>query len=79
MPHLSQIAHLDLNHDFKKDQHLLPGTVLWFICYENMIVFMVWDYRLNHSISFSVNVDNAGLHKFECQLEVNFIMSKTLN
>jgi hypothetical protein len=71
-PHLNQIAHLDLNRDFLEDQYLLPGTVLWFICYANSIVFIVWDYRLNHSSSFSVDVDNAGLQRYERQLEVNF-------
>ena len=39
------------------------------------IVFRVWDYRLNHSISFSVDVD---VDKFENALRVYFILSKAL-
>ena len=73
MPHLTQIALLDLHCTDSEDIYLLliPGTVFWFIYYEVMIVFWIWDYRLNHSISFSVDVE-----KFQGTVEVNFILSK---
>ena len=76
-PHLTQIAHLDgLVLDTPNDPpaYLLPVTVIWFDFRENSIVFIVWDYRLNHSTSFSVDVD---VKKFEFDLEVYFI-SKAL-
>ena len=59
-PRLTQIAHLDF--DPPSMTYLLPGTVIWFDCYMDRWVFGVWDYRLNHSISFSV-VEN--LEDFE--------------
>ena len=67
MPRLTQIAHLDLEPDFRA--HLLPGTVIWYGFYgpEDMVVFRVWDYRLNHSISFSVDVE---IHKFYSNIVV---------
>jgi hypothetical protein len=71
-PHLTQIAHLDLTGN---DYLLLPGTLIWFTFYEAMVVFWVWDYRLNRSISFSVDVD---VDKFEYKLKVNFFLSKVL-
>ena len=75
-PHLTQIAHLDLDLDPTDSedtyQLLIPGTVFWFIYYEVMILFWVWDYRLNHSIRFSLDVD---LRKFKGIVEVNFILS----
>ena len=76
-PHLTQIAHLDgLVLDTPNDPpaYLLPGTVIWFDFREDSIVFIVWDYRLNHSTSFYVDVD---VKKFEFNLEVYFI-SKAL-
>ena len=75
-PHLTQIAHLDgLNLEASNDPpvHLLPGTVIWFDFREDSIVFIVWDYRLNHSTSFSVDVD---VEKFDFDLKVYFAFSK---
>ena len=74
-PHLTQIAHLDFNPTKDPPAHLLPGTVLWYGFYGDRIVFRVWDYRLNHSVSFSADVD---VDKFEYDLEVYFILSKIL-
>ena len=68
-PRLTRIAHLVV-FDPPLCAFLLPGTVIW--CYSVMdrIVLRVWDYRLNHSIGFSV-VDN-----FDYNPEVYFIPSK---
>ena len=75
-PHLTQIAHLDFDHFENPSFYLLPGTVIWYRFYADRIVFRVWDYRLNHSINFSVDVD---VDKFERRnLEVYFILSKVL-
>ena len=70
-PHLTQIAlvHFNaLNPQEYPQPLLLPGTVIWYGLYKDRIVFRVWDYRLNHSISFSVDidVDDHGV----CNLEV---------
>ena len=80
-PRLTKIAHLDSGPNQGEDQpvHLLPGTVILFgfdYGFDNRrIVFTVWDYRLNHSISFSVDVDYD-----ECRqsIDVEFILSKAL-
>ena len=49
---------------------LLPGTVIWRDAYyRDRIVFRVWDYRLNHSISFSAAVD-ADNFNFKRDIEV---------
>ena len=64
-PHLSKVAHLYPT----PPAFLLPGTVIWYGFYGDRIVFRVWDYRLNHSISFSVDVD---VYKFKIDVEVNF-------
>ena len=74
-PHLTQIAHLDFDPSKKLSALLVPGTVIWNSLYDDKIVFRVWDYRLNHSISFSVDVD---VDKFENALRVYFILSKAL-
>ena len=74
-PHLTQIAHLDFVPVKDPLALLSPGTVIWDCFYEDRIVFIVWDYRLNHSISFSVYVD---LEKFEFNIEVYLILSKAL-
>ena len=68
MPRLTQIAHLDF--DVPMSTYLLPGTVIW--CYPvlDRTVYKVWDYRLNHSISFSV------FRSYKS--EVCFILSKAL-
>jgi hypothetical protein len=69
-PRLTRIAHLVV-FDPPMWAFLLPRTVIW--CYSVMdrIVLRVWDYRLNHSISFSVVVNN-----FDYKPEVYFIPSK---
>ena len=75
-PHLTQIAHLDDSDPTRNPAaHLLPGTVIWYSPYEDRIVFRVWDYRLNHSINFSVYVD---AYRFESSPEVYLILSKAL-
>ena len=76
-PHITQIAHLDdLDPSVNLPVYLLPGTVIW--CDidrdEHQTVFRVWDYRLNHSISFSVGF----FQEFNCYLMVCFILSKVL-
>ena len=70
-PHLSQIAHLDIDLSKPFQVYLLPGTVVMYEFYVDRIVYRVWDYRLNHSISFAVD-------KFERSLGVYFILSKAL-
>ena len=74
-PHLTQIAHLDFNPDEDPPAYLLPGTVIWHTSYHDRIVSRVWDYRLNHSTCFSVDVD---VEKFEHDIDVYFILSKAL-
>ena len=57
-PHLTQIARLDDSHLYDNPPaYLLPGIVIWYRFYEDKVVFRVWDYRLNHSKSFSVDVE----------------------
>jgi hypothetical protein len=75
-PHLTQIAHLVFGptRDYSR-AHLLPGTVIWCDFDDDGIIFRVWDYRLNHSRSFSVDVD---VEKFKFNVEVYFILSKAL-
>ena len=80
-PHLTQVAHLDFEppEDFEPPGDfgalLLPGTVIWNGFCDDMMVFKVWDYRLNHSISFyvDVQVDISAL-----DLKVYFILFKAL-
>ena len=76
-PHITQIAHLDdLDPSNDPPVYLLPDTVVW--CGINrdkdQTVFRVWDYRLNHSISFAFNV----FREFDSDLVVCFIISKAL-
>jgi hypothetical protein len=78
-PRLTLIARLDFGPDWHFPAHLLPGTVIWFgayhfAAYGDKTFFMVWDYRLNHSISFFVDVDilHFGFEK------VYFVLSKSL-
>ena len=40
---------------YKNGARLLPNKVVWYSIHRCRTVFVVWDYRLNHSISFSVN------------------------
>ena len=76
-PHLTKIAHLDVGPARGEDVpvHLLPGTVIWFDFHNDKVVCRVWDYRLNHSISFSVDVD---VDKLGFHIEVDSILSKAL-
>ena len=68
-PSLTQVAHLDFNPPFKA--YLLPGIVIWCYYFMDRSVFRVWDYHLNHSITFSV--DNLGSKHDVC-----FIPSEAL-
>jgi hypothetical protein len=69
-PRLSQIAHINFDNHFTA--HLLPDTIIWRFAFRDRIVLRVWDYRLNHSIIFSVAdiVDDTP--------EVYFILSEGL-
>ena len=71
-PNLTQIAHIDLDPNKVHRVCLLPGIVIWHSLYKDRIVFRVWDYQLNHSISFSVDVD---VEKFHFGLKVYFNFS----
>ena len=68
-PRLTQIAHLDLdNCPEVEDPYLLPETVIfWYFSEDNLnkIVFTVWDYRLNHSTSFSFDGIDADIEYSE--------------
>ena len=72
MPHLTQIAHLDFKCTEKF--YLLPGKVIWYVVSLKEIVFMVWDYRANHSASFSLYIP----HGSHSRLEVHFTLPKAL-
>ena len=75
-PRLIQIAHLDIDPSRRdRPAYLLPGTVIWHNFHGDKVNFMVWDYRLNHSIKFSVDVD---VQIFQFYLEVYFFLSKAL-
>ena len=70
-PHLTRIAHLV---DFEPPirAYLLLGTVIWRYSDTDKIVLKVWDYQLNHSITFAV------VNNFVYTPEVYFILSKGL-
>ena len=68
-PRLTQIAYLD-NFDPSMKAYLLPGTVIWLYPVMDRLFFKVWDYQLNHSITFSI-VDN-----FDFQPEVYIYIFK---
>ena len=51
-PQLIQIAHLDFDPSMDPPARLLPDKVIWYGFYEDKMVFRVWDFRVNHSISF---------------------------
>ena len=79
MPHLTQIAHLSFNH--VDNLYLLPGKVIWYGRSLEGIVFRVWDYRVNHSTSFSLRVGIAysvGVVQGMRQIEVHFTPPKAL-
>jgi hypothetical protein len=75
-PHLTQIGHLQVDFYSNTDYSpfLLPEKVIWYSVYYDRVVFGVWDYRRNHSISFSAHVDEAT----QFNIEVYFIFSKAL-
>jgi len=52
-PQLIQIAQLDFDPSTVAEAHLLPDKVIWSRFCDDRIVFTIWDFRLNHSISFS--------------------------
>lgn len=66
---LSKIAHLGYDISTGLRNCVIPNTVavVWYNFYKDRIVFWVWDYRLNHSISFSVHVE---LEDFDVYPEV---------
>ena len=69
-PHLTRIAHLDFNCPYTT--YLLPGIVIWHDFDMGRSVFWVWDYRLNHSTSFSV------VEYLDFEPEVYFVRSNPL-
>ena len=76
-PHLTKIARLVLENCILSDYgdlYVLPETVIWYWFYDDKIVFWVWDYRLNHSISFTIDV----VEFYFPDLKVCFILSKAL-
>ena len=76
-PHLTQIAHIDFDKEEDRPStlffSLLPGTMIWHNFYGDGIVFRIWDYRLNHSINFSVDIHVIAL---EHDIKVISFLSK---
>ena len=76
---LTEIAQLDYDIDEDSPSILIgqlsPTTVIWYSFYEDRIVFRVWDYRQNHSVNFSVDIQ---IDKYEFDFEVYFIPFKAL-
>ena len=70
-PHLTLIGHLDFDPTKDPSAYLLPGKVIWYGFYEDRIIFRVWDYRLNHSISFCAEVNCRAI---EFNLQVYFTL-----
>ena len=70
-PRLTRIAHLVVFEPPIR-AYLLLGTVIWRYSVMDKIVLKVWDYQLNHSITFSV------VNNFVYTPEVYFILSKGL-
>jgi hypothetical protein len=56
-PQLTQVAHLNVCGPAISEPHLLPNKVVWHTYYQDRIVFTVWDYRLNHSTTFSADIN----------------------
>jgi hypothetical protein len=77
-PRITQIAHLDLDPSKDHPVHLLPHMLIWFGLNgdkdQTVTVFRVWDYRLNHSKSFTVDV----FEEYNSDLDVCSILSKAL-
>ena len=73
MPHLTQIALLDF--ESTDNLYLLPGKVIWYgiSSLKKEIVFRVWDFRVNHSTSFSFDFSDVSLSR----PEVHFTLPKS--
>ena len=74
-PHLTKIADLDSDSSEGPADVLLPDIVIWYSFLDDWVVFWIWDYRLNHSVSFSVDVD---VLNSDIDSEVYFILSTAL-
>ncbi|KAF8801207.1 hypothetical protein BYT27DRAFT_7198526 [Phlegmacium glaucopus] len=61
-PQLTQIAHLDFAQSHPRYRYILSDNIIWYAALPNEIIFRVWDYRLNASVSFTAEVDKAMLH-----------------
>ncbi|KAF8805716.1 hypothetical protein BYT27DRAFT_6653622 [Phlegmacium glaucopus] len=68
-PQLTQLAHVNFDPSKDPPAYLLPDRVIWYGFYEHGMVFRVWDFRGNHSISFSADVD-AKTRRWGYNLEV---------
>jgi hypothetical protein len=55
---LTQVAHLNVGAPVSSVPHLLPNKLVWARTYQDRIVFWVWDYRLNHSTTFSADIND---------------------
>ena len=66
-PQLTLISYLPIGPRVQPPVFLLHNRVVWYTLYDDRIVFRVWDYELNHSISFSTEMDVEG---FDYYLEV---------
>ncbi|KAF8801190.1 hypothetical protein BYT27DRAFT_7342089 [Phlegmacium glaucopus] len=56
-PQLTQIAHLDFA--YSRYRYILSDNIIWYTPLPHEIIFRVWDYRLNASVSFTAEVDVA--------------------
>ena len=72
-PHLTQIAHLDFGTPGNLPGFLVAGTVIWYSFSDDLdfMVFIVWDYRLIHSIKFYIDCSGS-------KNKVYFILSEAL-
>ena len=61
-PQLTQVAHLNGPLPVFIETHLLPNKIVWYKGYGDRLVFMVWDYRLNHSTTFSADINPDDCH-----------------
>ncbi|KAF8805098.1 hypothetical protein BYT27DRAFT_7193348 [Phlegmacium glaucopus] len=58
-PQLTQIAYLDFAQSRPRYRYIFSDNIIWYAVLPNEIIFRVWDYRLNASVSFTVEVDVA--------------------
>ena len=58
-PQLTKIALIDNTHLDVVDGYLLPDKLIWFNLDTDKIIFRVWDYRLNASVSFTSICGNS--------------------